>query len=407
MLICKSNANAGIEVEGSLSFGVRVDSSSLLNDGILTIKDIQQDGLIVINQTSVIENSGTINIQNVNVSESPSTFGIDGTSGCIKNYSSGNIYISNVNGILGSISGMSLMTGLTFTNFGDLSISNSDAAGMFIINTQFNNYGDILLESLGGSGIALNGTFNNNSNARIILDKLDANGLNCASLSIFDNSGEVMSRMIKGIAFSTNGSVINSGNISLIDGDLLGIFLSSSDASFMNLGYIDIDQCTKGVLNRGGFVNKGIIEIDNIINAAIVNENIFENKDSIFIQNAWIGLQNDGQFINEDYLIIHSSGLQGILNSDTFNLKAGALIEINGVSDPASTALLNENPNSLFSVDGSIAISNASNNGFTVLQGNVYVDNPGNVSTNNTTDIKFEVQLGAELTIGHEIDIGN
>ena len=399
------SSNGGIEVKGSLSFGVRVNNSTLIIDGFLTIKDIQEFGLIVNGSTSVIENNGTINIENVNVSESIFTYGLDGRSGTIKNFASGNIYISNVNGYLGSIAGMKLNS-LTLMNYGDVSITNCDSRGFVIESAgQLTNSGDILLDSIGFDGIMLSGTFNNTTNGRLILSNIDTKGIRCLISSIFDNMGEVITHSVDNV-FNSFGSVTNYGDISLFDGNL-GISLVNSDASFINHGRIEIDQFSQGISNQGGFVNEGIIEINNITNLGIRNENIFENKDSIFIQNARIGLQNEGQFINEDSLLIHSSLLHGILNSDTFNLKAGALIEINGVSDPASTALLNENPNSLFSIDGSIAISNASNNGFMVLQGIVFVDNPGNVTTNNITDIKFEVQAGAELTIGHEIDIGN
>lgn len=508
-----------IEVDGSSDIGIVLNSNATLtNEGFITIQNAQGSGLV--SSSAIIENSGTISIQNVNLSGVASKYGIDASGGTITNSSDGEIMITAVNGVGATQYGLRLVSSAVLNNFGDIDISNSDSGGI-TSTSEINNFGNILMNSIGDRGMSSTGDLNNEVSGRIDLTDIGDIGI-FSFLGMFNNFGEVNIANTVASAFVCNSTFINSGSISLFNGDSHGIFVGGSNTVFTNLGQIDIDQYdSDGIKNMESFINEGKIVIKNVLGNGIDNFGTLQIKDSMTIDNAVargffnrdslviyqdvpisifqcgaslntmdlvnngfmelneclgdcltnygklinnnsiniansggrglengselynstgasitikenfnqvavynllgiienkgllevsdssVGLLNNAMFINEDSLLIYRSESAGIRNSDTIIHKAGAVIEIDGVSDlVGSSGLSNSSIGTYLVVDGVISISNVVYIGIS-NQGKIVSGATGLISTTNIGFDPLQIINGSEFIINSVVDIGN
>lgn len=315
--------SGGIEVEASSDVGFFIQPGSVfINDGDILIRNTMGSGLV---NSGEIENSGSINVLSVNLSEASQKNGIS-SSGMLTNFSNGDITISDVRGLWPVTSGINLPLNSILNNFGDIEILNTSSSGI-VLDGQIMNSGDILMSSVGGMGIVDRGVLDNSTNGRIVLSDLDQEGISVSIPGIFNNMGIVDIRTSTKTGLYVSDSIVNHGSISLFDGSSHGIQLFGSGSSFMNLGQIDITQFDgHGITNGGNFVNDGHILIQDIIAAGINNVEVFENMDSLILQQT-----SQNGIRNLDSLINHIDGYIYIFECDeTVNLSLGKLLN-NGV----------------------------------------------------------------------------
>lgn len=284
---------------------------------------------------------------------------------------------------------------LTITSGGTLSINGSMTEQGLLNQGTVDNSGILNIGNTNGNGwygIRNEGTFSNNPNGIINIDRSTDAGLYNVS-GVFTNQGEII---IGGIANSgyygiSNNTEFNNntgGNININQVTSVGI-LHQSDI-FTNEGLITIGNNPStsvydGIQSLSSFNNNtgGEIKIDRTINNGYFNNaGTITNEATIIIgANASVGeygVQNNGSFANNSggMINIDRSNINGIYHvSGTFINHA--IINIGTISNTGDNGIENS-PAFVNDIDGTINIDRATNYGIR-SHSNTFT-NQGNIS---------------------------
>ncbi len=316
-LTVQAMASLTIDGTGSISHAFVIEESTIINNGLISITNADQDGINMFN-TSSFTNNGTIEISNSNG---------DGLE--LENSTPGSSFINNGTLILENDGdeGMDLGRNSFFRNSitGIIHIENDEEEAIHLDSegAEFINEGNIFINSAGKEGIELDAgnSFTNTRTGYILISNI---GLNEGGYEVIEIDG---------------GTFINDGTIDIDGGD------GAQEG-------IDVDD---GNGMPGIFINNGFITIENVEGEGID----VRGTGSMFTNNLLInvGLNSssaDIALIRVDATLINSEcGVINMISMGSISIELNGSITNEGVMTTVYTG--DHNIEGTFTNNGEIA----------------------------------------------------
>ena len=385
-----------LQIASSIGNGIEIDSDcTLTNYNRISINNIQS-GKGILNE-GVLINHSMVSLGNID------NEGIENNK-IITNYDSICVIITNNtnahgvlnNGIFHNLTGSLLKinnttghgiyhSGSSFNNSGIIDIDNSKT-GIFS-NSTFVNADSIYISNCISNGIHNTLLFQNQMNAYTEVK----NVTNLYSMAIqnegtFRNTGKVyLENVTKGL--NNEGLFRNESSLRAYLIKEVGV--ESSDSIYNSSdGIISIDSTTGygfGLINRGGVLNNGKIDISRIMSQGLYSLSISRiiNNDSIVISQCLIGINHVAdELINESTGVIHIKD-----------------------SQPSGIGITGEFPSHIYNY-GKIILENLEGRAL-FTNGELQNYSSGYIESNNIGGALLDVQLGATFECSGQMNIGN
>ncbi|MEM6698548.1 MAG: hypothetical protein AAF599_09130, partial [Bacteroidota bacterium] len=301
-----NQSGASFTNDGVIFIGINstsTGSNGILNEGTGT--QFQNNNRIDIRQTdaNALQNQGGAQFTNaagaiINIGQTTATISGDG----IVNLSSGTTFTNNGTILIDKISNNGIDNRTIFNNTASGTINigqNSGNGGIISIvnesNTAaFTNSGTIAIDNAknGGMRNRSNASFMNALGANLNIGQtvgsiVDGDGISNSSSSSFINDGTItIDNTSSGISSQAEFDNTASANIHIgqNDGNIVGMGLLITGASFMNSGTINIDDvAVDGIQNRADFKNAANARLNIGQNGGNIGENGIRNSSNTSI----------------------------------------------------------------------------------------------------------------------------
>lgn len=406
-----------ISIENIDGVGMRLISPGLTpfsatNLGSITIENTTENSLY---NDHIFQNSGTININtstsnginNQDSLKNTGTISISKTThnGIINwknliNYSSGSINVSDID----SVSIHNRLFG-NLINEGSIVLDSPKKSAVINLGNFNNLGGDVIIKGFdpvltSGRGIESSGSLINSGDISIIKSNQEAVYLTAGSGSFLnESSGEIYIQKPKkeGIYCAINAENRGAIQIDSTSGKV-GIVLNNSTKNFINIGLLNLQHCDTAItVHNGLFGNIGDIQIKHATRGIQNNDDFYNFTDgNIFIDSSNIGLYNTKSFINEGIYLGENLGFGIVSNSNFLNYKTIELNKITGtgiLQSGSSIIFKNENNAQIHISKALYGISTSDtliNNGFIEIDSSSYsfiLNSSGTLDNKGNIDI--------------------
>ncbi|MGR3810140.1 choice-of-anchor D domain-containing protein [Jiulongibacter sp. NS-SX5] len=316
---------------------------------------------------------------------------------------------------------------LTVNNFKDFGGGNSTA---FYNKGTVENYGKLILgstSSTGNYGLYNEGSFNNNTNAQISIDRSTEAGLRNLS-GTFDNAAEIKigSNSSTGNYGLFNRAVFqnNAGGMIYIDRSSNIGFWNNSN-TFTNVSEIRIGSIagvgSTGLYNEATFNNNtnGAIYIDRSTNNGLLNSagGAFSNISNLIIgSNAAVGangLRNEAGFNNNASGLLQIDGTTGVglqNISGTFTniseIRIGSISSVGNIG-LSNDAVFNNNAGGVINIDGSTGDGLRNNAGTFTNVSEIKIGSNSSVGSSGLYNLAtFQNNANSLISIDRSLSIG-
>jgi hypothetical protein len=280
----------------------------IINSGDFVVKDMIFTGSVAGVKDAILNNPGAsfINYKSLKISTIPG-IGINNL-GEFENKADGIIDLATtISGVRIYNSFNTNNTGAIFTNYGSITSAGRSTTITNWEHGEFNNYGDINIQdydtTAGLYSISNHEVFNNFSSGEIILSA---------------------AKQLGNGTFSQVGAVFTNDGLIQASDQSTGVGNSRFN-TFINNGHIIVDNCIIGISAGGNFTNNNNITLTNLERSGLSNTGTFTNNDIIFIEHVdepiFPAMRNIETFINNSggSIIIRNSDGSGLDNTRVSN----------------------------------------------------------------------------------------